>query len=69
VTAHAGHTGHDHRIGPGADRRYLVTALVLLAGFMVLEVVVAFVSGSLALLSDAGTCSPMSGRSPGRCGR
>jgi len=51
VTAHA---GHDHGIATGADRRYLVTALVLLAGFMVLEVVVAFVSGSLALLSDAG---------------
>ncbi|MGH3445137.1 MAG: cation diffusion facilitator family transporter, partial [Nocardioidaceae bacterium] len=37
-----------------ADRRYLWSALALLVAFMVVEVVVAFVSGSLALLSDAG---------------
>ncbi len=49
-----GGSGHDHGIAVNADRRYLVTALALLAGFMALEVVVAFVSGSLALLSDAG---------------
>lgn len=34
--------------------RYLVIALILIVGFMVVEVVVAVVSGSLALLSDAG---------------
>jgi cobalt-zinc-cadmium efflux system protein len=50
---HAAH-GHDHGPGPGSDRRYLLIALVLLAAFMVGEVVVAFLSGSLALLSDAG---------------
>jgi cobalt-zinc-cadmium efflux system protein len=47
---------HAHAHGPGADsdRRYLLTALVLLAAFMVGEVVTAVLSGSLALLSDAG---------------
>jgi cobalt-zinc-cadmium efflux system protein len=37
-----------------ADRRYLVTALVLIVGFMAFEVVVGIVSHSLALISDAG---------------
>src|SRR5579859_4110190 len=48
--------GHSHAHGPGADsdRRYLLTALALLAAFMVGEVVTAVLSGSLALLSDAG---------------
>ena len=46
--------GHSHRPGPGADARYLVVALVLLAAFMAAEVIVAVLSGSLALLSDAG---------------
>jgi cobalt-zinc-cadmium efflux system protein len=39
---------------PDADRRYLLTALILLMAFMLAEVVVAFVAGSLALLADAG---------------
>jgi len=51
---HGDDHGPDHGIIPDADRRYLLMALGLLAGFMVTEVVVAFVSGSLALLSDAG---------------
>ncbi len=53
---HDGHQdgGHEHGIGAGADRRYLLIALVLLVGFMLTEVVVAVLSGSLALLSDAG---------------
>jgi cobalt-zinc-cadmium efflux system protein len=46
--------GHEHGPGAGSDRRYLLTALVLLAAFMVAEVITAIVSGSLALLSDAG---------------
>ena len=52
----AGHgdAGHDHGVNPNADRRYLLTALILLVAFMITEVVVALVSGSLALLSDAG---------------
>jgi cobalt-zinc-cadmium efflux system protein len=55
---HHGHApgggGHSHFPGAGADRRYLLTALGLLATFMAAEVVVAVLSGSLALLSDAG---------------
>jgi cobalt-zinc-cadmium efflux system protein len=57
VTSHAtDHAGEhdDHRISTSSDRRYLWTALVMLAGFMVTEVVVAVFAGSLALLSDAG---------------
>ncbi len=51
-----GHTGHGHAHGPGpdSDRRYLLAALALLAAFMLAEVIVAVLSGSLALLSDAG---------------
>jgi cobalt-zinc-cadmium efflux system protein len=50
----AGHGGHTHGVSANADVRYLFIALALLAAFMVTEIVVAFVSGSLALLSDAG---------------
>jgi cobalt-zinc-cadmium efflux system protein len=45
---------HAHGPGPGSDRRYLLIALALLAAFMVAEVITAVLSGSLALLSDAG---------------
>ncbi|MCZ2404433.1 cation transporter [Paenarthrobacter sp. Z7-10] len=48
------HQGHSHGIAPNADRRYLLTALALIVGFMIVEVIVAVLSGSLALLSDAG---------------
>ena len=52
---HHGHGGgHSHFPGADADRRYLLIALGLLAAFMLAEVTVAAVSGSLALLSDAG---------------
>jgi cobalt-zinc-cadmium efflux system protein len=51
---HAGHAGHADAVNPDADRRYLVVALVLLVAFMLVEVVVAVLSGSLVLLSDAG---------------
>jgi cobalt-zinc-cadmium efflux system protein len=46
----------EHAHGPGvdSDRRYLLTALALLAAFMLAEVIAAVLSGSLALLSDAG---------------
>jgi cobalt-zinc-cadmium efflux system protein len=54
ATSGSDHSGHAHAVSPDADTRYLVTALALLAAFMVTEVVVAVVSGSLALLSDAG---------------
>ena len=46
--------GHAHGPGAGADSRYLLIALALLAAFMLAEVIVAVLSGSLALLSDAG---------------
>jgi cobalt-zinc-cadmium efflux system protein len=46
--------GHSHTPGAGADRRYLLIALGLLGAFMLGEVIVAVLSGSLALLSDAG---------------
>lgn len=45
---------HEHGSGPGSDRRHLLAALLLLAAFMLAEVITALLSGSLALLSDAG---------------
>jgi cobalt-zinc-cadmium efflux system protein len=46
--------GHAHGPGASSDSRYLLIALALLAAFMLAEIVVAVLSGSLALLSDAG---------------
>jgi cobalt-zinc-cadmium efflux system protein len=46
--------GHEHGPGAGSDRRHLLIALALLAAFMAAEVITAILSGSLALLSDAG---------------
>jgi len=46
--------GHNHGVSADADARYLAIALSLIVGFMIVEVVVAVLSGSLALLSDAG---------------
>src|SRR5579872_6134442 len=43
-----------HRPGPGSDRRPLLAALAMLGAFMLAEVITAVLSGSLALLSDAG---------------
>lgn len=51
-----GAEGHQHShapTGPGAERRIL-WAMTLTGGFMVAEVVGGLVSGSLALLADAG---------------
>jgi cobalt-zinc-cadmium efflux system protein len=45
---------HAHGISPDAGARNLAVALALLVAFMLVEVVVALFSGSLALLSDAG---------------
>ena len=47
------HHGHDHDY-TDVNRRSLVIALALIGGFMVAEVVGGILSGSLALLSDAG---------------
>jgi cobalt-zinc-cadmium efflux system protein len=51
-----GHTHHhDHGvIGDRPDVTFLTIALVLIVGFMAVEVVASIFSGSLALLSDAG---------------
>jgi cobalt-zinc-cadmium efflux system protein len=46
--------GHTHTPGPDADRRLLLGALGLIVAFMLGEVVVGLVVGSLALLADAG---------------
>jgi cobalt-zinc-cadmium efflux system protein len=54
MSADHGHAGHAHGVHADADRRYLLIALLLLAAFMLAEVIVAVLSGSLALLSDAG---------------
>jgi cobalt-zinc-cadmium efflux system protein len=48
--SHAGHS-HDHG---NADRRALAIVFVLTAGFMVVEVIGGLLTGSLALLADAG---------------
>jgi cobalt-zinc-cadmium efflux system protein len=45
---------HDHAVKADCDTRYLAAALGLIVAFMVVEVIVAVVSGSLALLADAG---------------
>lgn len=53
---HAGHSHQalSHAVSVDADRRYLSVALGLIVAFMVVEVMVALVSRSLALLADAG---------------
>jgi len=53
-SGHDGGHGHHHGVRPEGDRRYLAAAMTLLALFMVGEVVVALLAGSLALLADAG---------------
>jgi cobalt-zinc-cadmium efflux system protein len=45
---------HTHGIDSGGDRRLLIGALALIVAFLVGEVVVGLVVGSLALLADAG---------------
>lgn len=53
-----GSDDHDHSHGPGAyrgaDRRALLIAAILTGGFMVAEAVGGVVTGSLALIADAG---------------
>ncbi|HEV8463218.1 MAG TPA: cation diffusion facilitator family transporter [Gaiellaceae bacterium] len=49
----ANHHDHDHGVGAHTQIRPLVSALVLIVGFMVAEVAVGIVANSLALLSDA----------------
>ena len=51
-----GHGGHDHGAAVTAqtDRRYLVWALGLILGYMLVEVALGLAAHSLALISDAG---------------
>ncbi|MGN6243295.1 MAG: cation diffusion facilitator family transporter [Motilibacteraceae bacterium] len=51
---HDGRGGHSHGVSATSDLRYLLAALGLIGAFMVAEVVAAVLSGSLALLADAG---------------
>ena len=46
---------HDHATGRAADRARLRIVLGVTVGVMVVEVVGALLTGSLALLADAGT--------------
>ena len=57
--SHAGHDHHGHAHDHAAElreasRRSLIIALVLIGGFMIAEVIGGVLSGSLALLADAG---------------
>lgn len=45
---------HSHGATSDANTRLLSIALALIVGFLLVEVIVAIISGSLALLSDAG---------------
>jgi cobalt-zinc-cadmium efflux system protein len=47
-------SGHRHGVTASSDSRFITIALGLIAGFLVFEVVMAFVGHSLALLADAG---------------
>ncbi len=45
--------GHAHGVSADSDTRWLIVALLINLGFMVVEVVVGVVANSLALISDA----------------
>jgi cobalt-zinc-cadmium efflux system protein len=51
---HSHDEGHSHGVSADAAKRYLTIALVLIVGFMLVEVVVGILASSLALISDAG---------------
>ena len=52
---HAHHRGHaHHHPAPGASNRAFALGIVLNVGFVVIELVYGWLSGSLALLADAG---------------
>ncbi len=51
---HGGGHGHAHAVGRAEDRRRLLLVLAVTAAVLVVEAVGALVSGSLALLADAG---------------
>jgi cobalt-zinc-cadmium efflux system protein len=51
---HSHHHGHGHHHAPTGGEKRLLLALALTGLFMVVEVAAGFLSGSLALLADAG---------------
>ncbi len=51
---HGGHAGHSHRVKREGDRKRLIWVLLLVVLYMVAEVIGGVISGSLALLADAG---------------
>lgn len=53
---HAGHAhaGHAHSHAAGADERRIAWACLIIVAFLALQVVGGIISGSLALLADAG---------------
>ncbi len=54
---HGSDHGHDHRHAPtvtASNERTVLLALVLTAGFMIAEIIGGLLSGSLALIADAG---------------
>jgi cobalt-zinc-cadmium efflux system protein len=50
----AGEHGHGHGVTASSDGRVITITLALIAGFLLFEVVMAFIGHSLALLADAG---------------
>ncbi|HVB51014.1 MAG TPA: cation diffusion facilitator family transporter [Acidimicrobiales bacterium] len=48
------HLDHSHTLSADTDVRYVMISLVLISAFLVIEVVTAILSSSLALLADAG---------------
>jgi len=54
VTEHEKHRDHTHVVSADADVRYVMLSLVFISAFLVIEVVAAILSSSLALLADAG---------------
>ena len=54
MSAQAGHAGHNHDAGRTAGASRLAVTLALSAGYLVVVVVGGLLSGSLALLADAG---------------
>ncbi len=50
------HSGHDHShdVTRNADRRYLGATLILLLGYMGVEIAIGILASSLALITDAG---------------
>jgi len=48
------HAGHSHSHVTTTNRNRLILSLVMIAGFMVVEDVVGFLAGSVALVADAG---------------